>query len=161
MEIKRRIDRYTVGCNEDIVPDCRDEPRLLLRRRRNAPKSLEMHVSIIAGHKFWGETEIKRSWKQTAWVTIPYLYLFKEIDDQNPDHLVDPEHEETDYCLSPDAFCDALLHAIIIQVGLTLKWIFHITSHFYTSRHCVHTISQAAGSCLKSECVSSTDTLFL
>lgn len=83
--MKRWIDGYSVGCNQDIVPDCCDEPRLLLQR--NTPKSPEIRVSIIAGHKFWVETEIKQSWKQTAEVTFPYLYLFEEIRDKNPDHF--------------------------------------------------------------------------
>lgn len=49
-EAKHRIDKYSAACNEDIVLDCCDEPRLLLRR--NASESPEIRVSIIAGHKW-------------------------------------------------------------------------------------------------------------
>lgn len=81
----KRSDRYSVACNEDIVPDCCDEPRLPLRR--NTPESPETRVSIIAGHKFWEETEIKQSRKQTAEVTLPYPNLFEELKDKNPDQF--------------------------------------------------------------------------
>lgn len=81
----KRSDRYSVACNEDIVADCCDEPRLPLRR--NTPESPETRVSIIAGHTFWEETEIKQSRKQTAEVTLPYPNLFEELKDKNPDQF--------------------------------------------------------------------------
>lgn len=81
----KRSDRYSVACNEDIVPDCCDEPRLPLPR--NTPESPETRVSIIAGHKFWEETEIKQSWKQTAEAPLPYPHLFEEFKDKNPDQF--------------------------------------------------------------------------
>lgn len=164
------IDRYSVGCNEDIVPDCCDEPRLLLWR--NTPNSPEIRVSIIVGHKFWVETEIKQSWKQTAEVTFPYLYLWgNQKQESFPDHfwmfsLNTPFGWSRTWIDRLLPFSECILWSALVRHyhpswALTLQWNFHVTSHLYTSPHVVPTISQAAGSCLKSECVSSTDTLFL